>query len=1056
MVGLYGERTEKEGEAVVKKKKWIMLCFVIALCYISVSGYAEASVMNFDLTEDAVQDEIVEEEVSEVDLPLVEAEETEMPEAKTFELQFPKESIAYHVGDAEISAQEIEDELYLFLPSTESPKAFRVQCQLEEGEELCISGSLTQDTISPGEEISLYSVTVEEENVWPVELLISREGAPVASQKLNVMYSENISAMFIKSDDKEHAGREYVDAVKGNKGSGSMILQDTNGNEIYNSTLKEIKARGNSSYKYYPKKSYQIKLDSKTSLIPGTNKHKTWILLAQYNDPLKIADKTWKDVANYLDSSYEPDEICLDLYYDGEYRGTYLLSEKVQIDSARINITDSEAAYEERNENYGSDAVIKTEKNRYGKRYKYTDGLTEPDELAFLVEMNGPAGDEVNWFKLKSGLGINIKTPEYVGKNDGKYISEYVQEFENAIMATDENGIHTGKNPDTGLFYYDYADLESLVRIYLLDSASGYNDGFWRSLYMYKDTEGLMKFGPVWDMDLTLGTGWLSSVQAQSEPMELTVWGSHLMQIPSFRQAVRTYYEEHFFTIAAALQGDEDAVAQTGITPLWDRVEQVRASARMDYKVWPIFMKSASPYAQYPNQTYEEYLAAGRVPLYELWPETMTFDQIAEERIAWQREHDSWQQSYFGGMEVEHAHVYATDVTGNGDGTHTRVCIGCEEILTEDCTKNLIAQTNLSESGMGQKTYRCCVCKAQDSINYTLERSEKFTKSGIKYKVIVKDRSVRPDSTVSATKKLPSKVKFGGITYKVYLTSQDAFGAPASFAVKSAGYDRVKISWSEVQGADKMAIYLYDPKKNKVTWKANVLQTQGSYEMSGLTHGKKYYFKIRAFYRDSEGREIGKFSKAANAVPDLGKTKSADAVRRTYDSIKLSWVHPKEADGTSVYQYHPSTKRTTWKANVKKGTSFYIVSGLKTGQVYYFKMRSYKTVGGKKIYGGFTGTLSATPSLLPPKDFSAVSQSRGKVELKWAQSTGAQYTAIYQYHPSTKRTTWKADVKKGTSGYVFRNLTSGKKYSYCIRSYRYVDGRKVFSRFSNVISVKIK
>lgn len=1069
----------------MKKKKWMAACLAFALSISNSFCYTGAATVDLNLTEDGVENQMLEEEQPKEDLPSVgtqeldisetdvseldvselenseletsksETSELEESEPETSEIEFPGDTLVYHAQDAEISAQKIEDEWYLFLPSTERAEAFWVECQLEDGSELWISGSQKEEGVLLEEKMDLSSVAVEEEHVWPVQLSIRKENTLVAEQKLNVMYSENISSMFITSKDKDNAGRDYVDAVKGNKGSGSMTLCDADGNEIYNSTFKEIKARGNSSYKYYPKKSYQIKLGDKASLIPGTKEHKTWILLAQYNDPLKIADKTWKDVANYLDDAYEPDETYTDLYYDGEYRGTYMISEKVQIDSERIDITDAEALYEECNENYGSDAVIQKAKNKYGKYYKYTEGLTEPEERSFLLEMNGRAGDEVNWFKLKSGLGINIKTPEYVGKNDGKYISEYVQEFENAIMATDENGNHTGQNPDTGLFYYDYADLDSLVRIYLLNSVSGYNDGFWRSLYMYKDTEGLMKFGPIWDMDLTLGTGWINPPEAQSEPMGLTVWGSHLIQIPSFRQAVRTYYEEHFPTISAALQGDSEASAQTGITPLWDRVEQVRASARMDYKVWPIRIKCAAPYAKYPNQTYAEYLASGCIPLFELWPEDMTFDQVADARIAWQREHDSWQQSYFGGMQTEHAHVYGA-ATDNGNGTHTRACMGCGEIKTEDCKKTLVSQTEPSASDMGHEIYECSVCKGRQTVNTTLERSEKFTKSKITYKVLIKDQCVRPNQAVSATKKLPSTVKFGGITYRVYPTSQEAFGAPPSLKATNAGYNSVKISWSKVKGADAMAIYLYDPVKKKTTWKANVPQAQGSYVMSGLISGKKYDFKVRAFYCDSEGRELGKYSKAVSAVPELGKLSSVSADRRSYNSVRLSWKAPTEADGVSIYLYHPSTKRTTWKVNVKKGTSDYTMSGLKTGQVYYFKMRSYKNVNGKKIYGAFTGTLSATPSLLVPKNFSVESSARGNAKLKWTESTGAQYTSIYLYHPSTKRTTWKADVKKGTSSYTFKKLTSGKRYYYRIRSYRYVDGKKVFSRFSNVESVEIQ
>ena len=65
-----------------------------------------------------------------------------------------------------------------------------------------------------------------------------------------------------------------------------------------------------------------------------------------------------------------------------------------------------------------------------------------------------------------------------------KYVSEYMEEFTRAIQAQNKKGEHTGVNPTTGKHYYEYCDLDSLARMYLLNTVSGNSDGMWRSFIL--------------------------------------------------------------------------------------------------------------------------------------------------------------------------------------------------------------------------------------------------------------------------------------------------------------------------------------------------------------------------------------------------------------------------------------------------------------------------------------------------------------------------------------------------------------------------------------------
>ena len=65
----------------------------------------------------------------------------------------------------------------------------------------------------------------------------------------------------------ENEGREFVDTNKANATTGTMNMIRSDGTHLYEGELTQIKARGNSTFQYANKKSYQIKLAKKTDLL---------------------------------------------------------------------------------------------------------------------------------------------------------------------------------------------------------------------------------------------------------------------------------------------------------------------------------------------------------------------------------------------------------------------------------------------------------------------------------------------------------------------------------------------------------------------------------------------------------------------------------------------------------------------------------------------------------------------------------------------------------------------------------------------------------------------
>ncbi len=498
------------------------------------------------------------------------------------------------VSSQVIRIQEIDGSYYVFLPAHADLQS--VIFKAAEGiADFKISGDKGETAANEsGTDIPALSAA-DENGAYTV--ILSGSNMPQITVKL--MKSANIPAMYITSKDAETEGREFVDASKSNSTTGSMCLIDSEGNVTYSDKLKQIKARGNTTFTNAEKKSYQIKLSKKADIINCGESGKTWVLLASYFDATQLRDKMYKDLAKAIGMKYAASCDWIDLYYDGEYRGTYLVSEKNSIGSNTIDITDMEEAYEKVNNDYGDNETFSEAYNKYGQKFTYTENLSEPEDITggFLLELNNTKIDEVNGFITAQGVAFNVKSPEYCGKAALTYMSEYYQEFENAVYAQDDLGNYTGYNTDTGKYFYDYCNLQSLVRMYLIQRFSNNVDGFYSSFFFYKDAGDIMYAGPVWDMESTSGTGWEGAPPATQEFINARYLAKALSNIPAFMDAVKEYYDSVFRSEALQLVGENGKVMSYAA--------KLKASSAMNYTMWPL-IKLGNPHVSehfYPDGT---------------------------------------------------------------------------------------------------------------------------------------------------------------------------------------------------------------------------------------------------------------------------------------------------------------------------------------------------------------------------------------------------------------------------------------------------------------------
>lgn len=542
-------------------------------------------------------------------------------------------SVAATVDGHQITLTEKGDAKYLFLPASADMTKLSLTFATEAAShKVMLSGNKGMTYLSDAVDVTAVAA-VGADGYREITASVGKGKQPLT---FRVMQASELPALYLTSKDAANKGISYVDADKSHVvKDAQMELVAANGTSIYNGGLTQLKARGNSTFTYAPKKSYQIKLAEPCDLLGKQEQVKTWVLLASYFDATQMHDKLIKDLAAELGLAYTASCDWVNLYYDGEYRGVYLLSEKNSVGETSVAITDMEQAYERLNEGYGTDMTTALAENSYGQQYQYTKDLTEPKNITggYLIELNHDMWDEASGFKTRQGVAFNVKSPEWCGDSAMKYISEYYQAFEDAVYATDDTGAYTGYNASTGKYFYDYVGMDSLVKVFLLQELALNCDGFISSVYFYKDADGKMFAGPIWDQDMTFGTGWNKTNGA--EIVDYHYLAKALIRIPDFEAAVKEYYTNTFASEVRDLLGSNGTIAR--------QYALLKDNAAMNYTIWD--------YIRIGNPEMEGHIWQG-----------VSYQGVVDEMTTWIENRLANMDSRFNLQSI-----VAGDVNGDGD-----------------------------------------------------------------------------------------------------------------------------------------------------------------------------------------------------------------------------------------------------------------------------------------------------------------------------------------------------------------------------------------------------
>ncbi len=250
------------------------------------------------------------------------------------------------------------------------------------------------------------------------------------------------------------------------------------------------------------------------------------------------------------------------------------------------------------------------------------------------------------------------------------------------------------------------------------------------------------------------------------------------------------------------------------------------------------------------------------------------------------------------------------------------------------------------------------------------------------------------------------------------------------------------LNWDEDDNADKFIVYRTDKKGG--TYKKVAKVTTNRYVDRNVTYGKTYYYQVRAI-----GLGEKKYSNEVKykLVPLKVTNVKLSAVKA--NSIKVSYDKQSE----SGYSIERSTNNKTWtvvKTITKNSTLSFNNTGLKANTKYYYRVRAYKTVSGKKVYGAYSDVVMAR-TLLDKPTVTIKENTYQSLKLTISAVKGASYYMIYRSDEEKGEYVFVDSTDK--TSFVDSGLGFNETYYYKVRA---CNADNKCGSYSSVISAKVK
>lgn len=184
------------------------------------------------------------------------------------------------------------------------------------------------------------------------------------------------------------------------------------------------------------------------------------------------------------------------------------------------------------------------------------------------------------------------------------------------------------------------------------------------------------------------------------------------------------------------------------------------------------------------------------------------------------------------------------------------------------------------------------------------------------------------------------------------------------------------------------------------------------------------------------------------------KVKGVEAKAITTSSVEVSWDESSNVTGYIIYR--STSKSSGYKKVGTSLTNSYTDKGLTKGKTYYYKVRAYVKSGSTTLQSSSSSYASVKATSPTPTSVSAKKSASKVALIKWGKSIGAEGYEVYMATSKSGTYSKISTIKSGsTLSYKKTGLTSGKTYYFKVRSYITVNGKKVYSDYSKIVSCKV-
>lgn len=266
-------------------------------------------------------------------------------------------------------------------------------------------------------------------------------------------------------------------------------------------------------------------------------------------------------------------------------------------------------------------------------------------------------------------------------------------------------------------------------------------------------------------------------------------------------------------------------------------------------------------------------------------------------------------------------------------------------------------------------------------------------------------------------------------------------------------YNKLTIQWSKFEGSEGYIVYKLDE-----LGKYSIVKTLSGADTTTYIHtvssGVKYTYKVAAYQLIGAKKNIIAETTDKVGVAALAAPKVTSANMAAYNKIRIQWTKVSGCEGYVIYRNTSEDGAYSVLKTVAQATATEYVNVVTSSEDYYYKIRAFVTVNGKKMYGDYSNILMGNVISGSPANFKVEQTTETRVDFMWDKVDDADGYVLYM--SSDAEGTYKA-IKNVTDKNVLtykKTITPSEKYYFYMKAYRNINGKKVYSQASEKISNK--